>query len=129
MADGGLEAMIRNLRELATLVPDATPDAAKAVERELGAQISEGVDPDGKPWPLTKDGRPALERAARALRVRPVGMTIVARLEGHHALHNRGWVRGGVRRQILPSSGVPARLANAIRDALTERFEKTAGAS
>lgn len=121
MADGfaKLDAMIGRL---ATLGPQtvrrAAPKVAKALERELVAQIGRGQGPDGKPWPRTKDGRKPLQNAAGALTVTAVGNTVVARLEGPEALHHKGAVRGRVRRPILPTSKLTGPAGAAVREVI-----------
>jgi hypothetical protein len=126
MAD--LRAMIAKLRELDGMVERAAPEIAKAVERELGAQVAAGLGPDGKPLRPTKDGRQPLQNAARAIRVRAVGTVIVAKVEGHHALHHLGRARGGIRRPLIPTETTTEPVAKAIEKTLTAEFRKTMGA-
>lgn len=130
MADGmaALDAQIRRLRELERLAPDAAPDVARAVDRELGAQIAAGRAPDGTPWPRTQRGTAPLRGAAKALRVRAMGSVVLCTLEGPEALHHLGRARGGVRRQILPSNKIPTPVTKAISEVVKERFRKTMGA-
>lgn len=127
MADGhaAADAMRARLHELAQLPERAAGDVAAALEDELRAQIARGEGPDGKPWPLTQSGRKALQNAASALRVRAAGATVVATLTGPAALHHRGAVRGGRRRQILPSGKIPAPVVRAIRSVVDRHFART----
>lgn len=127
MADGmaKLDAQIRKLRELGTLVKDSAPEVAKAVDGELRAQIARGVGPDGAPLEPTKDGRQPLKNAGKALRVRAIGTVVLSTLSGPAALHNSGRARGGVRRQILPSGKIPEPVTKAITKIVTDRFRKT----
>lgn len=124
MGDGSaaLKAQIARLRTLGTMVQRAAPGVAQALEREIVAQVAAGLGPDGKPLVRTQDGRQPLQGAARALRVRAVGTVIVARLEGHHALHHRGTVRGGVRRPVLPTDAASESVARAIQKTLAREF-------
>lgn len=124
---GDLAPMIAKLRALGTMLPDAAPEIAQAVERELGAQVASGLGPDGTPLRPTKDGRQPLVNAARAIRVRAIGTVIVTKVEGHHALHHLGRARGGVRRPLIPTEGTPAPVARAIKKTLDARFAQTTG--
>lgn len=121
MADGfaKLDSMIARLSTLGPqTVRAAAPKVAKVLERELVAQIGRGQGPDGKAWAPTKDGRTALRNAASALSVNAVGNAVVARLEGPEALHHKGAVRGGVRRQILPTTKLSGPAAVAVREVI-----------
>lgn len=118
-----LDAHIARLRGL-DLARRAAPDAARAVQDELRRQIAAGVDPDGKPWPRTQDGRKPLATAEKALAVGAVGTTIVLRLRGHVARHHRGIARGGIERQILPRRGIPQAMDRAIRRVLADHFRE-----
>jgi hypothetical protein len=120
-----LDAHIARIRKLGELAKDSAPEVAVAVKGELGAQIAAGTDPDGKPWPPTQAGTPALQNAAAALKVRSVGDVVIAEITGHHALHHQGRVRGGVRRQILPTEGIPATVEKAIEKVVGDKFKRT----
>lgn len=129
MADGhaALERHIRRLRELDKLGERAAPAVAKALERELVANVRAGVGPDGTPWPATEDGHKPLQGASKALSVRAVGTVVVARLTGIHARHHLGAVRGGVRRPILPTKTIPEPVTKAIASVLEDEFKRTMG--
>lgn len=129
MADHrALDAHIARIRELAKLGERSAPTVAKALERELAAQIDAGTGPDGKPWPKTQAGTAPLRGAAKAVRVRAVGTVALAVVEGHHALHHQGRARGGVRRQILPTGGaIPQTVERAVKTAVTAEFRATMG--
>lgn len=122
-----LDAHIARLRELGNLAAKSAPEVAKEVERELRSQIAAGTGPDGAPWQPTKAGTTPLRGAARALRVRAIGTVIVATLEGHHALHDQGRARGGVRRKVLPSAKMPQPIASAVERVVTREFRRTMG--
>lgn len=112
--------LAQRLRELPTKLVDQTaPEIARAIEAEIKRQVSQGVDPYGRPWPLTRDGDRALRDAADAIRVTVLRDRVVVTLTGVEALHDRGAVRGGVRRQILPDRAeIPPRLAAVIEAAI-----------
>lgn len=88
--------------------------AASEIEAIIRANIAAQRAPDGSPWPATKDGRPALERAADAVTVRAVGPRIVITVSGVEARHDVGAVRGRVRRQIVPTGDLPGDMSAAI---------------
>lgn len=127
MAEGAatLDSWIARLRDLRRLPERAAELVAPALERELLANVANGVGPDGAAWPLTQDGRVALQGARRGLTVRAVGSVALARLEGIFARHHRGAVRGGVRRPILPSGKTPAPIVVAIREVVAREFQRT----
>lgn len=122
-----LDAHIARIRQLEQLGARAAPEVAQAVEREIGTQIVAGTGPDGKAWPKTQAGTAPLRGAARALRVRAISSVVVATIEGHHALHHQGRARGGVRRQILPTKGIPQTVERAITKVVTGEFRRTMG--
>jgi hypothetical protein len=121
-AFAALDAQIRRLRSVEGLAEDAAPHVAKALKEELDAQIARGQGPDGKPWPLTVDGKKPLQNAAAATTVVAVGSAIVARVTGHDAFHHRGQTRGNVVRQILPSGKLTQPFTRAIKRVLDERY-------
>lgn len=60
------KARVQRLREIAAAgAREAAPELLAAVR----ATASAGQDPDGKPWPLTKEGKRALPEAGAAIRV------------------------------------------------------------
>lgn len=117
-----LDRHLARLEALARMPASAAPVIADAVERELVAQIGRGVDPDGKPWPKTKEGETPLRNASSALSVTAAGGAVVASVEGPEALHDQGKARGHVQRRILPRGALPSRLSTAIGDALDLEF-------
>jgi hypothetical protein len=121
-----LDQHIRRVRALGGLVSRSMPATRSAVDAELRAQIARGEAPDGTNWPATKDGRRPLAGAAKALAVSTVGNALVATVSGPEALHHHGWVRGGVKRQILPTELTP-KIADAIGTALEQEFKRTMG--
>lgn len=126
MADlAAIDSMIERLRKLPRLAREAAPDVARAVERELRSQVSAGIGPDGKAWKPTQDGRVPLRGAASALSVRAVGNVVLATVSGPYALHHRGWVRGGVRRAILPSTRAPEAVTRAVRVVVADHWRRT----
>jgi hypothetical protein len=128
MADiADIDRMIARVRQLPELARRAAPEVAQVFERELRAQIARGEDPNGKAWQLTQDGRVPLRDAAKALTIRVVGDVIVAHLDGPEARHHHGRVRGGVRRQILPTREALGTVSRIVREVLTTDFRRTMG--
>jgi hypothetical protein len=127
MRDGGaeLEAMIKRIREIPNLARRAAPDAAKAVRGVLVEQIAEGTSPTGERWaPRKADGGRALANAGDALTVAPLGTRIFCKLSGVEARHDSGRVKGGTIRKILPGSGIPPKMADAIGEVLDREFAR-----
>lgn len=129
MASGHAElaAYLRRLRALPTLAERAAPEVADALGREMTAQIARGEGPNGRKWKRTEAGQLPLQGAAANLRIRPVGTTVVMRLDGHHARHHLGAVKGKVVRRILPTGGIPDPLTKAIKVVVTKEFKRTMG--
>jgi hypothetical protein len=123
-----LDAQIARLRGLGkAVVRDAMPDVVDAVREELTDQIDAGRAPDGTAWPRTKAGRKALPNASDALTVTAVGTVVIARIEGHDALHDKGLARGHVVRKMLPTGKAPQPITAAIKRVVDERFVKHMG--
>lgn len=117
-----LDAMIARVRKLPELAKRAAPDVAIVVESELHRTIAAGTTPYGEAWKLTQDGSRPLTHAAQALAVVAVGSTIYVRLTGPEARHHLGRGRGGVKREVIPTRGLPPRMAAPIRAALARCF-------
>ena len=117
-----LDALIARVRKLPELAQRAAPDVARVVEAELHRTIAAGTTPYGEPWKLTQDGAKPLVHAADALAVVAVGTTIYVRLTGPEARHHLGRGRGGVKREVIPTRGIPPRMAAPIRAAIGRCF-------
>jgi len=126
MSDGAaaLDAQIARLRRLPTLVQSAAPGVARALELELQKQIAAGEGPGGAAWRPRADGSKPLQNAAKALTVTAVSTVVIARITGVEARHHLGAVRGKVKRQILPTAGLPQPMARAIETVVTREFTK-----
>lgn len=102
-------------------VPDLVAAAAvPEFRREIETSIAAGEGPDGTKWAPTKEGKPALRNAAKALRVVASGSRIVASLSGPEAKHDIGAVKGGKQRKILPTGKNNGQLIRALQ-ALADR--------
>lgn len=117
MADGDtqLRSMIRRVEMLGGMAERVAPQVGELLRREAEAAVAEQRAPGGAPWQPTKSGRPALQGAARKASVTVSGTTVSISLTGPEARHNAGWVRGGRRRQVLPSR-VPVAVTSVVLD-------------
>ncbi len=129
MPDGSIamRAQIARLRQLPTLVNRAAPLVARAVEREIVSATKRGVGPDGKAWEKTVDGHVPLQHVEKDLSVRAVKTVVVARLDDVYARHDVGAVKGGKRRQILPSGALTEPISRAIASVVEDEFRRTMG--
>jgi len=119
-----LQRWIDQVNSLGELPSEVAKDIAPVLDSEIKKNIAAGVDPAGKPWPLTKEGKKPLTNAGAALTVKAISSVVQAKLEGHVALHHLGAAKGNVRRQILPSSGLPQPMTAAVKRVAVDRFNK-----
>lgn len=117
-----LEEWIERVESLGELAVEVAPEIAVELDSGLRANIAAGRGPGGEQWPATKAGKPALRGAGKALSVRAVGNVVLATLTGPEARHHLGAVRGGLKRQILPSTSLPAPMSAAIARTVRRRF-------
>lgn len=124
MASGSAEMrkQIKRLRKLGGLVEQSAPLIAVAVKEENRKQISKGQSPDGTPWPKTKKGEQPLVDAAAHVTVAAIGSTVLMSVSDHHARHHFGFVRGKIKRQILPTDEIPQPMTRAITGVVTGEF-------
>lgn len=120
--NAALRQMLGKLQELERFPERVAPKVAKVVERELRVQLRRGDGPDGKQWRQTKDGRRPLRNAGDAVRVRVEGDVVVVQIDGHHARHHLGAVRGAVRRPIIPTRRIPNVVTRSIKKVLDAEF-------
>jgi hypothetical protein len=129
MPDGSIvmRRQIARLRDLPGLVTRIAPAVARAIEGEIVAQTKRGVGPDGKAWEKTEDGHVPLQHVEKDLSVRAVGSVVVVRLDGVYARHDVGAVKGGKRRQIIPSGALTEPISRAIDKVATAEFTRAMG--
>lgn len=111
----------------AALTTEAAPEIAEVCKEIIGGNIRAGRSPDGQAWELTAEGKRPLRFAEKALSSHAFGTRVVMMLKGPEALHHKGQVSGGIRRQILPTRRVPQSMTEAIRLVLGERFSDHMG--
>lgn len=127
-ADATLSAFIARLRSLPRLAEEVAREAAPLVERAARSNAERGLDPEGKPWAPTKDGKRPLQHAAEALTAKATGAIVELVLVGHHVVHHYGTKRMPARR-IVPDAGagVPKHLADAMREGARRVFGRLMG--
>jgi len=119
-----LNAMIARLRGLPAALRASGPEVATAVRAELAASVAAQQAPDGTPWPLTESGDAALLGAMKGVTVNYVGRSIVVRVTGIEAKHHLGAVKGGKKRPIIPTRGMPETFTRAITKVLAAKYVK-----
>lgn len=129
-AMSALDAHIARVRTLPLAVPEIARHAADEIRAILSRNIAAGVGPDGKPWPKTLDGHAPLANAMQSIDVRASGASIVIVVDGVEARHHLGMVRGGVRRELIPTSRIPGPMIEALSRLTAEVLDRhMAGAS
>jgi hypothetical protein len=126
-AEAKLAQHIERIRRVAGLPKIVAPALARALELELVSTAERGLAPDGTPWIPTEDGRKPLRNVAANLTVRAIGTVVVAVLGAPDAAHHRGSVKGGKRRQVLPSSKLPSSIVRAFERVAGEGFHAVMG--
>ena len=119
-----MREQISKLRKLAKITDSAAPSVASAVQVEVRTQGKQGIGPDGQPFQLTRDGRRALKNVAQSLKATADGSTIFIEVIGRHARHHRGWVKGKVKREVIPTGKLTPQLIKTISGALTDEFQE-----
>lgn len=116
------------LRALATDIGQATAaDVAAEMTAHLDASLAAHRSPEGETWLLREaDGQPALQNAAKAVRVAAVKNAAVAFVSGPTALHHLDANGAASRRGVIPVrvppdvvSAVQARVAARLAEGLT----------
>jgi hypothetical protein len=123
-AFAALDAEIARVRALGDLGNTVAPAVATALHDELARNITAGRSPDGEQLQRTREGKQPLRNAAKALTVRAIGTTILAKLTGIEARHNNGGVRGGIKRPMLPSRVMPQAVTATLRRVINAGFTK-----
>ncbi len=120
--DARLNEMLEALRDLHELQERVAKLSAPRIEQAVRAQAAAGLDPEGRPWAPTKDGRRPLAHAANAIHVDALGGVVVIVLTGKEVFHHFGAARVAARR-IIPDSEVPERIRRIIADVAAEVCE------
>ena len=121
-----LDRIIAEVRGLGLVAEQAAPIVAAELEASLRASAAAGTTPDGTPWAPTKSGGRALKNAPAAIQVVVLDpKTVQAQVSGHHVFHHYGTKRNE-KRQIIPESGMPEKLGQAVRQGLVKAWRKAA---
>lgn len=101
-----LDAFARRVDSLPGVLAEIAEDGARIIRDEIATNIDRGVAPDGTRWPETEDGHAPLVDAMKAVTVEASGATIKALVAAGsiEERHNAGRVRGGRKRQIIPTT-------------------------
>lgn len=120
-----LEALILRVRDLPEFVNQCAPEAAHQVHKQLNTTIAAGADPWGAAWKPKKKGHgQPLANAAAAVFVGAIGTKILIRLTGIERRHHRGWIKGAVKRVVIPTPDrdLPVPVTDAIFKVITDSF-------
>lgn len=122
-----IDVLIKKIDAIGSIA--VAPIVATALRDHVTETISAGTDAYGQSWPLTEAGGKALGNAAKHLETRQSKSVAVISIQGSTAReiegrHHYGRVKGGIRRQILPTRKIPLKLANLIKQRLTDAFQK-----
>lgn len=127
-AMAALRARIVQIRTISAAIPRVATTAVGEVRSIIAANVAAQRGPDGQPWPSSVDGQPVLVGAMKHVDVRAVGSTIVVTVDGTENRHHTGRVRGGKRRDIIPSRAMPETVSEALDKAtqtvLTEHLSQ-----
>lgn len=121
-----IDAMIERIRALPrALTVEAAPAIADIIRDDLARTTAAGASPNGTSWePRKADGGRPLVNADAHVFVAAVGGTIFVRLKGVEARHHRGRVKGGVKREIIYTSGqLPTRVVTEVEALIAKRFQ------
>lgn len=123
-----LDDMIARLRGLGRAAKAAVPAIAKECKDIIAQNIANQCGPDGVPWPRPADPAESLvlRNAAAAVSAQAVNGAVLLTLNGPEARHHLGIARGKVQRKILPTKGIPAPMAEAIRRVLFKKLDEAA---
>jgi hypothetical protein len=109
-----VDAWIKGLRSMPGMVKAAPAALVPIVKAECDATIAAGRSLDGEQWPANVRGEQALRQDQKDLTVEASGNVLWIRIRkglmfGHFGNHRQK------ARHVLPASGIPSRLGNAIR--------------
>ena len=117
-----IEDWIRKLEDLEHM--EVSELIRKALVDHAVATTTAATDADGRKWaPRKADGGRPLVGALNAVSSYVTDKTAGVKVSGINARHHRGWIRGGVKRGIIPTrSSLPQQLNLRIIKRLSDRF-------
>ena len=117
--NGGLEAMMASMRELAANGLPMQPIAAR-VQEFMDGTLTRGETPDGETWVKKRDGSRPYKNARKKYSQNIVGRSIIMKMAQPDAWGH--WGTGHIRkRQMLPE-GKSMRFGQAFRAGMTDGF-------
>jgi hypothetical protein len=124
-SDGGFEALLASMRDLATNGLPMEPIAAR-VETFMGGTLERGETPEGETWVKKRDGSRPYKNARKKYSQNIVGRSIIMKMAAPDAWGH--WGTGYIkRRQMLPDNGKAVKFGNAFRMGMVDGFKaKTA---
>jgi hypothetical protein len=115
-----IDAMIDALRATPAAVRRAPKELVPVVQKFVQGAATAGHGLDGAAWaPRVKDGQRALQNIMKYVKVTAEGAIVWVRLRGGPVFAQFGTHRE-VKRPLLPTSGLPDKLGNAIRAGLVD---------
>ncbi len=124
-ADASLLAMLDSLHAFPErFARESVPRIGQAILAAVQATAGAGETPEGVAWAPKKTGGQALESAPGKIRLITGPRKISLELTGPTALHHRGWVRGGTRRQVLPVGNMPPGVEAAAKKAADSEVKR-----
>jgi len=103
---------------------ESLPAIGKAILAAVQATASAGTTPEGVAWAPKQAGGQALASAPGKITLTTATGKISLALAGPIALHHKGWVRGGTRRQVLPVGNMPAAIEAAAKKAADSEIKR-----
>ena len=120
-SDGGFEAMLASMRDLAANGLPMEPIAAR-VDAFMFENLDQGVSPEGEVWVKKKDGSRPYKNARKRYSRNIVGRAIVMKMAAPDAWGH--WGTGYIkRRQMLPDGGKQMRFGQAFRAGMVDGFK------
>lgn len=124
-----LRSRIARIQTLPAEIPAIASQVSDRIRKIIAGNIAAGVSPDGKKWPETEDGHQPLSNAMQAVDVRAIGPVVVVSVDGIENRHHIGNVKGGKKREIIPSRRIPDPMVRALDEVTQERFRNHMAAS
>jgi hypothetical protein len=124
-----IDLMIARIEAIGQI--EVAPIIANAMHAHVTETANAGTDAYGKAWPRTQHGAQALQQASKHLVASSTPKLASISIQGStdraiEGRHHFGNVKGGLRREIVPTRLIPIKLANLIKLRLTAAFQGAA---